>query len=173
MSTPWRVRVARNAAADRLLLHRFHCATSSQAWDTEVERFIQTELFDWAFEPLARSAEPRLLLLFERGRRALVGVAAHERTVLVRNDAAFAATKLEVAAFSIAWHGRAFEGGPRASDILMSAALTDIAARVPPRDARVFAVVHKDNQRSLALAHRHGFVHELEAPDPAYRRLLA
>jgi hypothetical protein len=33
----------------------------------------------------------------------------------------------------------------------MSAVMTDVSSRLPPRDARVFAVVHEDNHRSLAV----------------------
>jgi hypothetical protein len=39
----------------------------------------------------------------------------------------------------------------RASDVIMSAVMADIEHRVPPRHARVFAVVHEDNARMLAL----------------------
>jgi hypothetical protein len=56
----------------------------------------------------------------------------------------------------------------------MSAAMQDIAARQPPRDARVYAVVHEANVKSLALCKRHGLVHELErsASAPRYIRLV-
>ncbi len=56
----------------------------------------------------------------------------------------------------------------------MSAAMTDISTRVPPRDARVFAVVHEDNVRSIALCKRHGLVAEMSrATDLSrYRRLV-
>lgn len=52
--------------------------------------------------------------------------------------------------------------------------MTDIAQRVPPRDARVFAVVHEDNERSIALCKRHGLVAEMSRPNglPQYRRLI-
>ena len=66
----------------------------------------------------------------------------------------------------------AFVTGERASDVLMSAVMTDVSARVPPRDARVFALVHEDNQRSIALCHRHGLVEEMSRPHPDYRRIV-
>ena len=62
--------------------------------------------------------------------------------------------------------------GPRVSDVVMSAVMTDVSARVPPRDARVFAVVHEENARSLALCKRYGLVREMTRPDPSYRRLV-
>jgi hypothetical protein len=49
--------------------------------------------------------------------------------------------------------------------------MTDVSARVPPRDARVFAVV-QDNHRSLALCERYGLVEEISRPHPDYRRLV-
>jgi hypothetical protein len=102
----------------------------------------------------------------------LVGVAAHEQVVLESPTARFDATKLEVIALGRSWQGRRFGGGARASDVLMSAVMTDISARVPPRDARVFAVVHEDNHRSLALCQRYGLVEEMSRPHPNYRRLV-
>jgi len=88
----------------------------------------------------------------------------------------FPATKLEVVAVATAWQGRRFEEGavdrPRVSDVVMSAVMTDVSARVPPRDARVFAVVHEENSRSLALCRRYGLVLEMTRPDPSYRRLV-
>ena len=53
-----------------------------------------------------------------------------------------------------------------------AAIMADVAARVPPRDARVLAVVHQDNARSLALCHRYGLTEELTRPHPSYRRLI-
>jgi hypothetical protein len=98
-------------------------------------------------------------------------VAAHEKVILQRADGTgFAATKIEVIALSTAWQGRSFTTGERASDVLMSALMTDIARRVPPRDARVFAIVHEDNSRSLSLLRRHGLTDELSRPAPQYRR---
>jgi RimJ/RimL family protein N-acetyltransferase len=54
----------------------------------------------------------------------------------------------------------------------MSAAMTDISARVPPRDARVYAIVHEDNRRSIALCRRHGLTEEMSRPHPSYRRVV-
>jgi RimJ/RimL family protein N-acetyltransferase len=54
----------------------------------------------------------------------------------------------------------------------MSAAMTDIAARRPPRDARVYGVVHEDNVKSLALCRRHGLVYELDRSERGYIRLV-
>ena len=48
----------------------------------------------------------------------------------------------------------------------MSAVWTDIATHVPPRDARVFAIVHEDNVRSLSLCKRFRLVKELQRSDP-------
>jgi hypothetical protein len=165
----WRIRTAR--PADRSLLTAFTCADSTVAWELEVEHFIQTHLADWTFDPHATDNDPRLLLAFDTT-GTLFGVAAHERVVLESPTARFNATKLEVVAVTTAWQGRHFPSGERASDILMSAALTDVSVRVPPRHTRVFAVVHEGNHRSLALCHRHGLVEELTRPHPNYRRLV-
>jgi hypothetical protein len=145
-------------------------------WQVEVEVFIQRDVLRWALDPRAAEADPRLLLVFDRRSKELVGVAAHERQVMSGPDGSFPATKLEVVAVASAWQGRRFEGGavdgPRVSDVVMSAVMTDVSARVPPRDARVFAVVHEENARSLALCRRYGLVQEMTRPDPSYRRLV-
>ncbi|MBI2373806.1 MAG: hypothetical protein HYV07_07395 [Deltaproteobacteria bacterium] len=138
-----------------------------------MERFIRGSVLEWAFEPLAKANDPRLLLLFDRKSRELVGLAAHERAKLQAGDGSvFDATKLEVAALSVNWQGRTFESGDRASDVLMSAVMTDVSARAPPRDARVFAVVHEQNLRSIALCNRHGLINDMSRPNPTYRRLI-
>lgn len=62
--------------------------------------------------------------------------------------------------------------GERASDILMSAVMTDVSARVPLRDARVYAIVHEDNHRSIALCRRHGLTEEMSRPHPSHRRIV-
>jgi hypothetical protein len=142
----------------------------------EVEAFVQRDVLKWALEPLAAAADPRLLLVFDRGSHELVGVAAHERQLLSGPDGSFPATKLEVVAVARTWQGRRFEegavDGPRVSDVVMSAVMTDVSARVPSRDARVFAVVHQDNARSVGLCRRYGLVQEMTRPDPSYRRLV-
>ena len=56
--------------------------------------------------------------------------------------------------------------------ILMSAVMTDVSSRVPPRDARVYAIVHEDNHRSLAVCRRHGLTEEMSRPHPSYRRVV-
>lgn len=99
-------------ATDRALLERFACADMTIVWQAEVQTFIQQQLFDWAFDPLAKE------------------------------------------------------------QVLMSSIVADVIARVPPRAARIFAVVHEDNARSLALCRRHGLTEELSRPHPAYRRLV-
>lgn len=176
MSPPvWLVRPARRTKADRARLAAFLCADPAVPWQVEVEAYVQAALFDWAFDPLAKRNDPRLLLIFERKTGGLVGVAAHERTVLgASSGAPFAATQLEVVAVALAWQGRRFMTGARASDVVMSAVMADVTTRVPPRDARVFAVVHEDNLRSVALLRRHGLVEEMSRPAsfPHYRRLV-
>ena len=140
-----------------------------------MESFVRGNLFDWAFDPFATNQDPRLLLVRQGARGPLIGLAAHERIALVsRSGKRISATKLEVVAVSNDWQGRRVSTGERASDIVMSAAMTDIAKRVPPRHARVLALVHEKNLRSLALCQRHGFVAELSrARDlPQYRRLV-
>jgi hypothetical protein len=113
------------------------------------------------------------LLLLDRNGGELVGLAAHAKTALRYGDnLPFAATKLEVAALSNKWQGKKLSSGERASDVLMSALLADVRARVPKRDARIFGVVHEDNSRSIALCKRHGLTQELTRPSPAYRRLI-
>lgn len=117
--------------------------------------------------------DPRLLLVFQRGSGELVGLAAHERVFLGLSETqVFAATKLYVVAVSHTWQGQRFANGQRASDVVMAAAMTDIEARVPPRNARVYAIVHESNTRSIALCKRHGLVHELSRPSPEYVRLI-
>jgi len=167
----WRVRVANKG--DRALLARFTCADSSHQWSAEVEHFIRVQLLDWALAEGAAEDDPRILLVFDRRSKELVGLAAHERVFLVRSEAdKFAATKLYVVAVSSSWQGKRFATGERVSDVVMSAAMSDIAARRPPRDARVFAIVHEDNVKSLALCKRHGLVYELERAEPRYIRLV-
>lgn len=172
MSPPcWDYRPARHK--DRALLEHFSCADPDIFWQLEVEKFIQTQLHEWAFDPHAKEQDPRLLLLFERRSRDLVGVAAHEKTTLqYGNGPPFFATKLEVLAIASRWQGRSFASRERVSDVLMSGVLTDIQARVPPRAARVFAVIHEENARSIALCRRHGFTAELSRAHPSYRRLI-
>jgi hypothetical protein len=167
----WRVRVA--GESDRAQLAGFACADGKLHWSVEVERVIRTKLLDWALAPGASEDDPRILLVSTRRSNELVGLAAHERVFLgVSGAAKFAATKLYVVALSSAWQGRRFASGDRASDVVMSAAMTDIAARTPARDARVYAVVHEDNAKSIALCKRHGLVHELSRPGPHYVRLV-
>ncbi len=167
----WRVRVGREG--DRAQLAGFACADSTFDWSVEVERFIRTQLLNWALAPGAAEDEPRVLLVSERRSNELVGLAAHERVFLAVTGAErLAATKLQVVAVSSAWQGRRFASGQRASDVVMSAAMTDITARTPPRDARVYAVVHENNAKSIALCKRHGLVHELSRAWPQYLRLV-
>lgn len=156
------------------MLESFRCADPDVPWQAEVESFIRSQLFDWAFDPLAQSQDPRLLLLRDRNSRELIGVAAHEKCVmqLMSGGASFAASKLEVVAIARAWQGRSFPSGERASDVLMSAVMRDVSARVPPRAARVFAIIHQDNHRSLAMCKRHGLTVHLSRPDPRYVRLV-
>lgn len=184
MNQPWLVRVATPEDSD--LLTTFACispgATSSggEVWEREVEEFIRTQLASWAFDPYAQDGDPRLLLVVTTQAGELVAVGAHERVML--HDAVsgerLAATKIEVVAVATAWQGQRFAtdaggvAGPRVSDVLMSAIMADVAARVHPRDARVLAVVHQDNSRSLAVCHRYGLTEELTRPHPAYRRLI-
>lgn len=166
----WRVRAARKT--DRALLTHFTCADRTRPWEVEVEQFIQRSLFDWAFDAHAKKNDPRLLLLFDRQGGELVAVAAHERTELRHRKKVFAATKLEVVAVARAWQGHRLNGRARVSDVLMSAVMSDVSRRVPPRHARVFAIIHERNLRSVALCVRHGLVEELSRVDPEYRRFV-
>jgi hypothetical protein len=172
MSEPeWRIRPAR--PGDRDLLASFACADPAVSWQAEAEQFIRTQLADWAFDPHAAAGDPRLLLAFVTATGDLFGVAAHERVILQDGGATrISATKLEVLAIATPWQGRRFHTGERASDIMMSAVMTDVSARVPPRDARVFALVHQDNHRSIAICNRHGLTEEMSRPHPSYRRLV-
>ncbi len=170
MTSPeWLIRPARKD--DGPLLAAFTCADHACPWQVEVEEFIQKQLLnDWALAPGAVDDDPRLRLGFTVDGEHF-GVAAHEKVILGRtNGLNFAATKIEVVAISTAWQGRRFVSGDRASDVLMSAVMSDVAQRVPPRDARVFAIVHEDNHRSLSLLRRHGLSDEMSRPDPRYRR---
>jgi hypothetical protein len=166
----WRIRPG--TPGDRELLASFACADLTVSWQAEVEHFIQTQLIDWTFDPHAAEGDPRLLLAFTAA-GDLFGTAAHERkTFQAEDESQLYATKLEVAAVALKWQGQAFPTGERASDVLMSAVMTDVSARVPSRDARVYAMVHEDNHRSIALCRRHGLTEEMSRPDPSYRRLI-
>ena len=166
----WRIRAGK--PDDRELLASFACADQAIRWQAEVEEFIRTQLTDWAFDPHASAGDPRLLLAFTTA-ADLFGVAAHERVTLQASDGnGFAATQLEVVGVALKWQGRSFPTGERASDVLMSAVMTDVSSCVPPRDARVFAIVHQDNHRSLAVCQRHGLTEEMSRPHPSYRRLV-
>ncbi len=156
---------------DRELLSSFACADQAVRWQAEVEQFIQAQLTDWAFDPHAGAGDPRLLLAFTTA-GDLFGVAAHERVILRAGDTSFPATKLEVVGLALKWQGRSFPTGERASDVLMSAVMTDVSSRVPPRDARVYAIVHEDNHRSLAVCRRHGLTEEMSRPHATYRRIV-
>ena len=172
MSEPeWLIRPGQ--LADHGLLSSFDCANPAVGFEVEVEQFIRTQLIYWAFAPGAADDDPRLLLALVRTTGELFGVAAHERKTFKGSDGSpYNATKLEVAAIARPWQGRCFDTGERASDVLMSAVMTDVSTRVPPRDARVFGIVHKDNQRSIALCRRYDLVEEMSNPDPNYRRLV-
>jgi hypothetical protein len=171
MSEPeWHIRSGQ--PSDRDLLAAFVCADPAVDFEAEVEQFIRTQLIDWAFDPHAADGDPRLLLAFITASGELFGVAAHERVMLGVGETRFDATKLEVAAVARPWQGHRFSTGERASDVLMSAVMTDVSARTPPRYARVFGIVHRDNHRSVALCRRHGLVEEMSSPDPSYRRLI-
>ncbi|MCC6993529.1 MAG: hypothetical protein IT370_02755 [Deltaproteobacteria bacterium] len=154
------------------MLRQFRCANPGVPWEVEVERHVQEDLIDWALEPLARSQDPRVLLVFDRQSGELVGVAAHERVHFRDGQRRYAATKLHVTAVALGWQGRRFETGQRASDVVMVAVMTDVSQRVPRRDARVYAIVHQENLRSIRLCQRHGLLEELSRPDPSYRRLV-
>jgi hypothetical protein len=146
----------------------------SVSWQAEVEDFVREVLFDWRYAPLAQDNDPRVLMLFHAKSNELIGIAAHERIILQARDLTFSTTKLEVVATTTNWQSRTFKTGERASDVLMSAVMADVVARVPPRAARVMAVVHEDNVRSIKLCRKHGFTEELSRPDQLskYRRLM-
>ncbi len=165
----WLIRTGR--VGDRELLASFSCADVAHPWEMEAERFIQKQLLDtWALAPGAVDDDPRLLLAFT-AHGELFGVAAHEKVVLQHGDRiGFSATKLEVVAIAKQWQGWRFPSGDRASDVLMSAVMSDVTRRVPPRDARIFAIVHEDNKRSFSLLRRHGFIEEMSRPSHQYRR---
>ncbi|MEU6152679.1 hypothetical protein ABZ816_22030 [Actinosynnema sp. NPDC047251] len=165
----WRLRVA--GAADADLVAAFRCASDDRTWQVQVERFVRSNLLDWASDPRAASDDPRALLLLVADE--LVGVAAHEKAVLTAaGGCRVSATKLQVAALAEPWQGKCFAAGDRASDVLMSAVLTDVRHRRPPRHSHVFAVVHEENHRSLALLARYGLTEDLSRPHPRYRRVI-
>jgi len=62
--------------------------------------------------------------------------------------------------------------GQKASDVLMSALMQDVKDRVPPRWARVYAIVHEDNERSRALCGRFGLTVDMPRSHPRYRRII-
>jgi len=126
----WRIRAG--SPNDRELLTSFACADPAVRWQVEVEQFIQAQLLEWAFEPLAAEGDPRLLLAFT-ATGELLGVAAHERAILQAADRSqFHATKLEVIAVGLKWQGQQLPTGERPSDILMSAVMTETEGLAPP-----------------------------------------
>ena len=164
-SLTWQVRVA--TEKDRVLLTRFRCA-SKEPWEREVEIEIQNHLLDWALAEGAAADDPTILLVFDVSSHVLVGVAAHERQFLGTNALdKVPATKIHLAAVSNKWQGKKFSNGDQVSHVVMNAVLTDIATRVPPRDPRVFAIVHEHNTKSLALCKRFGLVTELQRSHPS------
>lgn len=176
MTTAWRIRVAHEA--DTELLADFRCANPGVVWEEEAEEFIRKQLMMWALAPAAQEDDPRVLLTVGSSDGALLAVGAHER-IMLRDEAsgrALLASKIEVVAVATAWQGRRIGSSPgfeaRVSDVVMSALLADIEARVPPRDARVMAVVHEQNVRSIAVCRRFGLTLDLGRPHPAYRRLI-
>lgn len=168
MTAPaWRVRIA--TEDDRALLTRFRCASSNASWEQELEVEIRNNLVDWALAPGAAADKPTILLVFGAASGDLVAVAAHERQFLGTSALdKVAATKIHLAAVAKKWQGKAFSSGERVSHVMMNAVLTDIATHVPPRDPRVFAIVHEDNARSLALCKRFQLVKELLRSHPSY-----
>lgn len=169
---PWLVRSA--TPDDATMLAAFGCATSTARWDVEVEDEIASgRLLAWWSDPSAADWDPRLLLLIERESGDLVGVAAHERETLLDADGTeLAGTHLHVVALSTSWHGRGFASGEKASDVLMSALMQDVKDRVPPRWARVYAIVHEDNPRGLGLCARFGLTVDMPRSHPNYRRII-
>jgi hypothetical protein len=168
MTSPaWQVRVA--TEDDRARLTRFRCASGEEPWEREVEVQIRDYLLDWALEKGAAADKPTILLVFDAASGDLVGVAAHERQFLGTNALdKVAATKIHLAAVAKKWQGKTFSSGERVSHVVMNAVLTDIATHVPPRDPRVFAIVHEDNAKSLALCKRFRLVKELLRLHPRY-----
>jgi hypothetical protein len=127
--TGWHIHLG--SPGDRELLASFACADPAVRWQAEVEQFIQAQLTDWAFDPHAGAGDPRLLLALTTA-GDLFGVAAHERVTPRAGDGtSFPATKLEVLGVALKWQGRSFPTGERASDVLMSAVMTDVSSRVP------------------------------------------
>jgi RimJ/RimL family protein N-acetyltransferase len=172
MSEPsWLVRTA--IQDDGELLARFRSATSDAKWDVEVEQYISSgRLLAWWSDPLATPLDRRLLLLIDRETGEVVGVAAHQLESFFDGEAELAGSHLYVAALARDWQGKAFPGGERASDVLMSAVMEDVTSRVPPRYARVYGIVHEDNVRSLQLCARFGLTEEMSRNDPEYRRIV-
>lgn len=126
-------------------------------------------LIDWAFDPLAAKAKPRIVIVQARQSDAIVGVVAHESARLgIHGGATVEATQLVLIALARRWQGKAFTTGERASDVLMSAAITDIQAVRPPRSGRVFAKIHRQNLRSIALCARYGLTHPLRTAHRDY-----
>ncbi len=133
----------------------------------------------WAFEPRAAVDDPRLLLVLDKTSGDLVAVAAHERAeVGVPGVLALVATRIEVVAVARSWQGKRLGANtgaairPRASDVVMSAVMLDVQTRPHARSNRVFATVHQDNARSLALCRRFGLVNEMSRPHSEYIRLI-
>lgn len=169
--TAWRVRLANKK--DRKRLAKFACADPTVDWSREVEHVVRNDLLEWALAEGAKKDDPRLLLVFDVASEDLVGLAAHERVSLGScEEDKVDATKLYLAAVSKDWQGKSFANGARVSHVVMDAAMTDVTTRRPKRDARVYAVVHKDNVKSIALCRRAGLVHEIKREHPDYVRLV-
>jgi hypothetical protein len=170
-SSAWRVRVA--TEKDRKLLARFRCATGTAAWEREVELEVRSYLLDWAFAEGAAVDTPTILMVFDIASGDLVALGAHERQFLGTSALdRVSATKIHLVAVAKKWQGNSFPTGERVSDVVMNAVLTDIATHVPPRDPRVFAIVHERNAKSIALCARFGLVKEIMRQNPDYRILV-
>lgn len=164
MPDNWTFRVGQSQDCDAL--SRFRCSgPNSKIWDIEVERFIQESLCDWVF-----AAEDAQMILMEDSKGTLTGVAAYQEISIMKSLMPLKATELTLVALGNETQGKTSSDGKRASDLLMSAVLTDINTHIPPRSHHVFATVHKDNVRSLTLCRRHNLTRELSSPSEGYLR---
>lgn len=151
---------------DWATVERLSCATSNQQWDVEVESFIRTGLRPWMDVSIECGDEPRVLVILDEEPAVIVGIGAHAKSELRDSGFEVAARRLQVAALNVEAQGGSDAEGNRYSSMLISALIQD-AQEVDP-GARIYALVHRDNARSLGMLARAGLVRTVVMPPTDY-----
>lgn len=167
MSDGAKVVAKRARLGDELLakISTFRCADRQDAYQLEVEEWICGDLVKWTFDPFAAGDEPQLILTIDDATGELVGVCAYAHAMLQSADGQpVMAEKLQVAAVALPYQGKRDAADRRYSDVVLSTALADIEARMPPL-RKVFGLVHVDNEQSLQLLARHDLTRQMHYDD--------